>query len=381
MTQHSLAILGSTGSIGCNALKVVDWHPQRFKVAALSAYSNISLLKQQIRKYKPSYVAARSDFLLDLKQEFGSLKIKFFDVEQEVAQLASLKEVDTVLLAMRGVAALLPFLEAARAGKRIAPANKEALVVAGDLIMKEVCRGKAEIIPVDSEQSAIFQCLDGQKNALKRVHLTASGGPLRDVPFKNFSKMTIKDILRHPRWQMGSKITVDSATLMNKGFEFIEAQKLFDLEFKQINIVIHPEAIIHSMVEFADGSILAQLAATDMRLPIQYALTYPERLDTGIKPLDWIKLKSLTFQKPDLQKFPALGLALEAARKGGTMPCVLNAADEEAVEAFLRGAINFTSIYKVIEKVVCHHRIEKHPTLNHIYEADRWAREQIRAIL
>jgi 1-deoxy-D-xylulose-5-phosphate reductoisomerase len=282
---------------------------------------------------------------------------------------------------MRGAGALAPFLEAARAGKRIAPANKEALVIAGDLIMKEVRQHQAQIIPVDSEQSAIFQCLDGQRSPARRVHLTASGGALRDVPVKDFSKMSVKDILRHPRWQMGSKITVDSATLMNKGFEFIEAQKLFGLSFEQINIVIHPEAIIHSMVEFQDGSVLAQLAVTDMRLPIQYALTYPERLDTGLNSLDLIKLKSLTFQKPDLKKFPALGLAMIVAQTGGTLPCVLNAADEEAVDAFLNEKIGFKSIYKVVEKVVRNHKIKNNPTLNDIYEADEWARIETRKLL
>ncbi|MBF0489008.1 MAG: 1-deoxy-D-xylulose-5-phosphate reductoisomerase [Candidatus Omnitrophica bacterium] len=381
MTPQGLAILGSTGSIGVNGLKVVDWNPKRFKVVALSAYSNITLLKEQIRKYKPKYVAVKIEFISELKFEFSSLKIKFCDVEKEASQLAGLKEVDIVLLAMRGAGALEPFLEAVRKGKRIAPANKEALVIAGDMIITEARKYNAVIIPVDSEQSAIFQCLDGQKAPVKKVHLTASGGALRDVPVKSFSKMTVKDILRHPRWRMGPKITVDSATLMNKGFEFIEAQKLFGLSFEQINIVIHPEAIIHSMVEFYDGSLLAQLAVTDMRLPIQYALTYPERLDSGLKPLDLVALKSLTFQKPDLKKFPALDLALEVAQKGGTLPCVLNAVDEEVVDAFLKEKIVFTSIYKVIEKVVCRHKIKSDPTLNDIYEADNWARREAKEIL
>ncbi len=381
MASNCLAILGSTGSIGVNALKVVDGYPKRFKVVALSAYNNVALLKEQIKKYRPTYVAAKVENLQELESEFRSLKVKFFDIEKGAAYLAGLKEIDTVLLAMRGAGALAPFLAAARAGKRIAPANKEALVIAGDILIKETRKHKAVIIPIDSEQSAIFQCLDGQKAPVKRIHLTASGGPLRDVPVKNFSKMTVKDILKHPRWRMGPKITVDSATLMNKGFEFIEAQRLFGLSFDQVNIVVHPEAIIHSMVEFVDGSILAQLAVTDMRLPIQYALTYPERLNTRLKALDLVELKSLTFQKPDLKKFPALALALEAAQRGGTMPCVLNAADEETVEAFLRGKINFVSIYKTVEKVVCNHKIIKCPSLSDIYDADEWARRKTREIL
>ena len=376
-----LAILGSTGSIGVNALKVVDWHPKCFKVVVLSAYTNIALLKDQIKRYQPAYVAAKASALAQLKQEFCSLKIKFFDVEREAACLVGLKEIDTVVLAMRGAGALPVFLAAVRAGKRVAAANKEALVIAGDLIMKEARKYKAVIIPIDSEQSAIFQCLDGQKAPVSKVHLTASGGPLRDVPLKNFSKMTVKEILRHPRWQMGPKITVDSATLMNKGFEFIEAQRLFGLSCDQINILIHPQAIVHSMVEFGDGSILAQLGITDMRLPIQYALTYPKRLDTGLKPLDLVQWKLLTFQKPNLRKFPALGLALEVAQRGETLPCVLNAANEEAVEAFLKEKINFTSIYKVVEKVVRRHKIKKQPSLSDIYTADEWARQEARAIL
>ena len=379
--KQNLAILGSTGSIGVNTLKVVDQYPNHFKVVALSAFNNVDLLKRQIIQYRPSYVAVHSKFLSSLEKDFRSLRIKFFDVEKEVSYLAGLKEIDTVVLAMRGAGALAPFLEAVRCGKRVTPANKEAIVIAGDIIIKEARKHKAEIIPIDSEQSAIFQCLHGQQVPVKKVHLTASGGPLRDIPSKDFSKMTVKDILKHPRWQMGPKITVDSATLMNKGFEFIEAQRLFDLSFNQINILIHPEAIVHSMVEFIDGSFLAQLAVTDMRLPIQYALTYPNRLDTGLKALDLTKIRSLNFTTPNWKKFPALELALDVAQKGGTSPCVLNAVDEEVVDAFLQGKINFISIFKVIEKVVRRHKIYKHPSLNDIYAADRWAREEVKSIL
>ncbi len=306
--------------------------------------------------------------------------MKFYPV-RDCAQLASLKEVDVVVLAMRGISALMPFLEALRAGKTVAPANKEALVVAGDLIMNEARRHQARIIPIDSEQSAIFQCLDGQKSNPVFVHLTASGGPLREIGFKKFKHMTPKDILRHPRWKMGPKITVDSATLMNKGFEVIEAKHLFNLNYRQIKVLVHPEAIIHSMVEFADGSLLAQLGVTDMRLPIQYALTYPERLPTGLKSLDLARLGALHFQEPDLNRFPSLGLAYEAARLAGSMPAVLNAADEEAVEAFLRGKIDFLSIYKVVEKVVLRHKIVKNPSLKAILETDEWARHEAQSVL
>jgi len=286
-----------------------------------------------------------------------------------------------VVLAIRGAGALIPFLEALAAGKTVATANKEALVIAGDLIMNEARKHKARIIPIDSEQSAIFQCLEGQKSKPVYVHLTASGGPLREVKSRDFKHMRPKDILRHPRWKMGPKITVDSATLMNKGFEVIEAKHLFNLNTNQIKVLVHPEAIIHSMVEFADGSLLAQLGVTDMRLPIQYALTYPERLPTGLKDLNLAEIRSLNFQKPDLKKFPSLGLAFEAARLAGSMPAVLNAADEEAVEAFLKEKIDFLSIYKVVEKVVLAHTIVKNPSLQAILQTDEWARQEARKVI
>jgi 1-deoxy-D-xylulose-5-phosphate reductoisomerase len=360
--MKKIAILGSTGSIGLNTLKVVDRYPKQFKVVALTAYNNEELLSAQVKKYKPKFTALKAD-------------------ADSLCEIVSSKDVDVVVLAIRGAAALAPFLAAVKAGKTIAPANKEALVIAGDLIMSLARKHKAKIIPVDSEQSAIFQCIDGQTQPVSKVHLTASGGALREVDASKFDRMTVKDILRHPRWNMGQKITVDSATLMNKGFEFIEAQKLFSLSADQINVVIHPEAIIHSMVEFADGSILAQLGVTDMRLPIQYALTYPKRMPTGLDPIDFGALGQLNFAAPDLKKFPALGLAIDVAKKGGTLPAVLNAADEEAVEDFLNGRIRFTAIYKVVENVVRRHKIVKNPSLNDILAADRWAREESQAVL
>ncbi len=356
MKKKNIAILGSTGSIGINALKVIDRFRDRFNVVALSAYQNKDLLAKQQAKYNPQHVALGADNAAAL------------------TDFASLKEVDIVVLALRGAGALAPFLAAAKAGKTIAPANKEALVIAGDLIMATARKHKATIIPVDSEQSAIFQCIDGQKAPVHKVHLTASGGPLRTVKQKKFKSVTVEDILKHPRWNMGPKITVDSATLFNKGFEFIEAQRLFDLRHDQIEVVVHPQAIIHSMVEFVDGSVLAQLGATDMRLPIQYALTYPQRWSTGIAALDFAQLKSLDFEKPDLKKFPALQLCMDVAKAAGTLPSVLNAADEEAVEAFLKGKIGFNAIYKVVEKVITRHKIVHKPTLNDILAADSWAR-------
>jgi 1-deoxy-D-xylulose-5-phosphate reductoisomerase len=380
MRPKRIAVLGSTGSIGVNTLKVVERFPGRFIVTALSAYTNTALLQKQVRQFKPKHVAGASWTLAGLKRSLPS-STRLYDAETDLGAIAALKDVDVLVIAMRGAGALAPFLAAARAGKTIAPANKEALVIAGDILMDEARRHGARIIPVDSEQSAIFQCLDGQKTPVRTVHLTASGGPLRDVPASQFGAMTVKDILRHPRWKMGPKITVDSATLMNKGFEFIEAQRLFGLRFDQIKVVVHPQAIIHSMVEFEDGSILAQLGVTDMRLPIQYALTYPDRLPTGLRRLDLAGLKQLNFQEPDLKKFPSLGLAFEAARSGGTLPCVLNAANEEAVEGFLKGSIGFTAIYKVVEKIVRRHKIVASATVADVLAADAWARQEAGAVM
>jgi len=278
---------------------------------------------------------------------------------------------------MRGSKALEPFLTAVKNGKTVAPANKEALVIAGDILMSQAKKHDATVIPVDSEQSAIFQCLNGQnRNELKKVFLTASGGPLYNLAKSKFNKLSIKQVLNHPRWKMGKKITVDSANLMNKGFEVIEAKVLFNLDISQIEVVVHPQAIIHSMVEFNDGSIIAQLGQTDMRIPIQYALTYPHRLNTGLQSMDFFELKNLTFLKPNFQKFPALQLAFDVAKKGGTLPCVLNAADEEAVDAFLNKKLKFTDIYKVVEKVIRMHKMIKKPKLKDIYQTDQWAREQ-----
>ncbi|MDE2009958.1 MAG: 1-deoxy-D-xylulose-5-phosphate reductoisomerase [Candidatus Omnitrophica bacterium] len=379
MKPCRIAILGSTGSIGLNTLKVVDQHPQRFQVKVLSAHNNFKLLEGQIKKYRPGHVAVGPEGLAYfLKAGFKGIK---FYPGKDCSGLAALPDVDVVVLAMRGTSALMPFLTGLRAGKRVAPANKEALVIAGDLIMRQAQRHGGRIIPIDSEQSAIFQCLDGQRSKPKSVHLTASGGPLRTVASRDFRKMGPKDILRHPRWKMGPKITVDSATMMNKGFEVIEAGHLFNLRDDQIKVLVHPEAIIHSMVEFEDGACLAQLGVTDMRLPIQYALTYPERLNTGLKDLDLVQWGRLHFQKPDLRKFPSLGLAFEAARRAGSQPAVLNAADEVAVEAFLNGTIGFSQIYKVVEKVFLAHRIVKTPCLEAILEADKWARQKAQEII
>lgn len=377
----NVAILGSTGSIGLNTLDVIKRLPKHFKVVALTAYNNFKVLEGQIRKFSPKYVAVGTSGLNYLRKQFNS-KIKFFDVKTDLAGIAALDEVDIVVIGISGSAALEPFLSAVRKGKTIAPANKEALVIAGDIIMAEARKHRATIIPIDSEQSAIFQCLEGRnRQEIKTVYLTASGGPLWNVDPLKFDKFSVAQILHHPRWKMGKRITVDSATLMNKGFEVIEAKRLFDLKVRQIQVVIHPEAIIHSMVGFKDGSIMAQLGITDMRLPIQYALTYPKRMAVGLKDLDFFALQNLTFRKPDLKKFPALALAIEVAKKGGTLPSVLNAADEAAVNAFLDGRILFSQIYKVVEKVVTRHKNKVKALLGDILASDRWAREETEAVI
>jgi len=375
MKVKKIVILGSTGSIGVSSLDVISRYPNRFKVVGLTAYNNSTLLEKQIKRFRPEYVGVGPKAFEGLKRKLSSLKVKVLNVESDSSDLVSLNQVDIVVIGISGSAALVPFLAAAKRGKTIAPANKEALVIAGDIILREAKRHKARIIPVDSEQSAIFQCLEGQnRKDLKKIFLTASGGALDNIPQNRFDRLTVKDILRHPRWKMGKKITIDSASLMNKGFEVIEAQRLFDLKTKEIEVVIHPEAIVHSMVSFRDGSVVAQLGITDMRLPIQYALSYPERLDTGLKELDFFKLKQLNFRKPDFKKFPALALSIHVAKTEGTLPSVLNAADEEAVASFLRGELLFSQIYDVVEKVVLSHKVKKNPDLSAILAADRWAR-------
>lgn len=382
MKPKNILILGSTGSIGINALKVVERYPQRFQVIGLTAYNNFRLLTKQVQRFNPKHVAVGRKGVDYLKKNIDTCQTQIWDVHADLEVLTSLKDVDVVIIGMRGGVALKPFLSAVRAGKVIAPANKEALVVAGEILMTEAKKYGAQIIPVDSEQSAIFQCLQGQnQKELKKVHLTASGGALLRAPTESFDKITVAQILKHPRWRMGKKITVDSASLMNKGFEVIEAMRLFNLSVEQIDVLVHPEAIIHSMVEFMDGSVIAQCGITDMRLPIQYALTYPERWSTGLKSLNFAVLKQLNFEKPDMKKFPSLKLAIDVAKKGGTYPSVLNAADEEAVEAFLQEKISFPEIYRVVEKTIRRHHITTDPSIEDILQADQWAREQAHQIM
>lgn len=376
--MKEIAILGSTGSIGQSTLEVVRRFPRRFCVRALSARSNIALLGRQIREFRPKLVCVEDALAArELKKDGGLLGARLLLGREGLEEAAGSAGIELVVLAISGSAALQPLLKAISRGKDVALANKEALVMAGPLVMAEARRRKSTIIPIDSEQSAIWQCLQGQERSrLARIYLTASGGPFRNVSTQGLKDVSVARVIRHPRWRMGKKISVDSATLMNKGFELLEAMYLFDVPASMISILVHPEAIIHSMVEFVDAVVLAQLSVTDMRIPIQYALAYPERLAGGMPAVDFCRLKHLTFEAPDIRRFPCLRLAYEVAQKQQTFPCVLNAADEACVNAFLCGRLPFLSIAKVIERVLSRHRGRQHPNLKDILEADVWAREE-----
>lgn len=370
-----VAIVGSTGSIGRNSLDIVSRLPEDFSIVGLTAFSNVGLLKEQVRRFAPSAIAVKDDYVGEVKAITNG-KIEVLG-QEGFNRVAALPQADIVVIAISGSAALFPLLSAVRAGKAIALANKEALVMAGGIIIAEANKFGARLIPIDSEQSAIFQCLAGrERKEIDKIYLTASGGPFAALPKRDFSRITLKEVLRHPRWKMGKKITVDSATMMNKGLEIIEAQWLFEVAVKDIEVLVHKEAAVHSMVKFIDGSIIAQLGVTDMRLPIQFALTYPKRIASRLPDLDLARLGKLTFARPDLKKFPSLGLARQVAEKGGSLPAVMNAANEEAVGAFLNGRISFKDIYPTVEKVVARHKTANQPALDAILSADKWARQE-----
>jgi 1-deoxy-D-xylulose-5-phosphate reductoisomerase len=363
-----LAVLGSTGSIGQQTLDVVRSMPEKYKVLALAAGQNLELLESQMLEFKPQFVyfnGSRSSLKGDCK---------FLSME-EMAQLPS---VDVVIVATSGRAGLGPTLAAVRAGKKVALSNKESLVAAGSIITREARDNSAEIFPVDSEHSAVWQCLaHGEKDAAKII-LTASGGPFRNYTLSQMREVTVEQALNHPSWRMGQKVTIDSATLMNKGLEVIEAHWLFDMPYDKIEVVVHPQSIVHSMVEFVDGTIKAQLSSPDMRLPIQYALSYPERFpNSSVSKLDWSKVGNLSFEKPDFARFPCLKMAIEAGRKGGSYPAALCAADEVAVSLFLAHKIKLTDIFSIVEDVLGKHCAILDPTLDEITEVDAWAREQV----
>jgi 1-deoxy-D-xylulose-5-phosphate reductoisomerase len=382
--EKRLAILGSTGSIGVNALDIVQQHPDRFTVVGLAAGSNIDLLEQQMRRFRPACVSVGDlQRAKELRERTPDLGIEILDGASGACTIASLPEADLVLSAIVGGAGLVPTLSAIRAGKDVALANKEPLVMAGEVVMREA-QGRVQILPVDSEHSAIFQALAGHRREdIHRLILTASGGPFRTWPPERFRDITVHDALQHPNWRMGRKITVDSATLMNKGLEVIEARWLFGVTPEQVEVVVHPQSIVHSMVEFIDGSIIAQLGIHDMRIPIAYALHYPVRLSNSLPRLNLVEIGSLTFEAPDLERFPCLRLSIEAVKASGTFPAVLNAANETTVEAFLNEQIHFVDIPAVIEETLCRHEVRSlgDGDIGVILEADRWARETAAAII
>ncbi|MCY3549342.1 MAG: 1-deoxy-D-xylulose-5-phosphate reductoisomerase [Candidatus Poribacteria bacterium] len=382
-----IAILGSTGSIGKNALSVVDTHADEFKVVGLAANRDVDALEQQIRRYRPALVALNEPTAAcQLRERIRDLNgnPQVLAGTEGLQVVATMPEVSQVLDGMGGSAGLLPTLAAINAGKDIAFVNKEVMVMAGPLVNAAVQENGVNLIPIDGEMSAIFQCLEGARDRQADIHrllITASGGPFREVPKEELYSVTPQQALQHPNWKMGQKITIDSATMMNKGLEVIEAKWLFDIELSKIDIVVHPESIVHSMVEWTDGSTLAQLGPTDMRIMIQYALTYPRRLSTPVPRLDLMESRALHFEPVDFEKFPCLSLAYTAAEVGGTLPVVLSSADEVVVEAFLNACIGFMDIPAILASVMDKHVVIADPTLSDILEVDRWAKSTARSII
>lgn len=373
--KKNIAILGSTGSIGTQALDIIADFPDLFEASILTAKCNWRLLADQALRFKPSKVViADEKYYPQLKEALADTDIEVLAGEKTISEVVTLQEVDMVLTAMVGYSGLIPTIEAIKASKTIALANKETLVVAGEIIISLAKKHNVNILPVDSEHSAIFQCLVGEKHkAMSKIILTASGGPFRLLSKEQLKKVTVKDALNHPNWNMGNKVTIDSASLMNKGFEMIEAKWLFNCDPQNIEILVHPQSIVHSMVQFCDGSVKAQLGIPDMRLPIQYALGYPDRLVSHKFILDWTKIPQLTFEMPDFEKFPLLHFAFEAISKGGNMPCILNAANEVAVKAFLQEKIKFTEMPIVAEYTMNHCDFIKNPSLDQLIDTNAHA--------
>ena len=374
MQNKNIVILGSTGSIGTQAIEVIE-NLKNINIIALSTNTNIELFEKQVRKIKPLFTCVMNkEKALQFKENIKDLNIEVFYGEEGLFKLATIENAQIVLNALVGNIGLLPTIKAIKAKKHIALANKETLVSAGELVMKEAFENGVNIYPIDSEHSAIFQCLQGNKlEQIEKIILTASGGPFRE--HTSLENVTLEQALKHPNWSMGKKITIDSATLMNKGLEVIEAKWLFNMPIEKIDVIIHPQSIIHSMIEYKDSAIMAQLGTPDMKVPIQYALTYPERIQNNFEKLDFFKFESLTFKKPNYELFPCLKYAFDAIKIGGTMPCVLNASNEIAVEKFLNGEIKFTDIPKIIEKTMSAHICKLNYTLEDIIEADIWARK------
>lgn len=378
-----LAILGSTGSIGVNTLEIVRQFPERFEIVSLSAGLNIELLKHQILEFRPKMVSVLSKELSEaLQRELSDVSVEIVHGVEGLIQVATHPEVDQVVSAIVGAVGLIPTLSAIKTGKTIALANKEPLVMAGKIVIEEAKKNKAQILPVDSEHSAIFQALLGhQKEEVNRLILTASGGPFLNLPLSRLQEVTVKEALDHPHWEMGRKITIDSASLMNKGLEVIEAHWLFDIPVEKIVVQIHPQSVVHSMVEYIDGSIVAQMGIADMRIPISYALSFPQRLPIDLAPLDLPQCGALTFSVPDPDRFPCLRLAYRSIDIGETMPSILNAANEVAVNAFLEGSVKFTDIPLLLQRVMEEHEVKRVQTVEDILRADHWAREKAKAII
>ncbi len=378
--RKKIAILGSTGSIGTQALEVIDKLSDKFEIIAFSAGNNIQLLKEQMKKYSPKYVSVKNETdTIELKKEFTNIKILYGN--EGLIELATLDEVDTLLVAVSGKIGLKPTIEAIKKKKNIALANKETLVMAGDIVMKLARENNVRILPVDSEHSAIFQCINGGKN-VKKLIITASGGPFRTSTQNELEHANLDKTLAHPRWNMGKKITVDSATLMNKGLEVIEAHHLFNFDYEDIKVVIHPQSYVHSAVEFIDGSIIAQIGIPSMHIPIQYALTFPDRVE-GIETesFDFIKAGKLEFYEPDYEKFPSLSLAFKAGKQGGTYPVCMNAANEEAVFAFLEKKIKYLDIYKITKSIFDNYTSINNANLEQILEEDEKIRKLTKELI
>src|SRR5271154_2232493 len=375
--MKNVVLLGSTGSIGTSTIKVAEDLPDRIRLLALAAGNNSELLLEQTRKHKPAAISIFDSAKAKELQNALGTATQVFSGEEGLIKLATLPAADIVLIAIVGTAGLKPALAAIRAGKDIAVASKEILVMAGEIVMNEARKHGVRVLAVDSEHSAIFQCLDGKPpDSVRALWLTASGGPFRTMPKEEFSTITVERALKHPSWVMGRKITIDSATLFNKGLEMIEARWLFSIGMERVKVVVHPQSVVHSMVEFIDGSMLAQMSTPDMCLPIQYALTYPARVCSDRVQTNLAKLGQLTFEEPDAERFPALGLARRAGEAGGTLPAVLNAANEAAVSAFLNRQITFPQISEIVARVMAHHKVVTHPDLNQILAADAWARQE-----
>ena len=378
--MKNVVVLGSTGSIGTSTVKVAEDLPDRIRLIALAAGNNAELLIEQTRKHRPVAVCINDPGKANELRGTLGVNCQVYSGAEGLLKLATHPDADIVLIAIVGTAGLQPALAAIRAGKDIAVASKEILVMAGETVMSEARKHGVRVLAVDSEHSAIFQCLDGKPtSSVRKLLLTASGGPFRDKtawPKEKFSEITVERALKHPSWVMGRKITIDSATLFNKGLEMIEARWLFDIEMARVGVVVHPQSIVHSMVEFVDGSLLAQLSTPDMCLPIQYALTYPDRAASERVQTDFPKVGTLTFEEPDVDRFPALELARRAGEVGGTLPAVLNAANEIAVEAFVNRKLNFPQITETVRRVMAAHQVVAHPSLEQILAADAWARQE-----